>query len=222
MGRLLRLLRIRRGWRLVDLAGRTGISISSLARHERGGIDSLRRLERYGRALDIRFELRPVGRGTDLSRTLDTEHAAIVNLLAQSLLAARARVEIEVSFSEWGERGRIDLLAAVQGRLLVTEAKTDIADLQDLFGLLDVKLRLAPVIGHRLGMAGTVVALLAVASTPRNRAVVTAHPALFASFAVRNFAGSVPLSGDRVLLWVPARAAHRSGWLAGRQRVRSS
>lgn len=222
VGRVLRMLRFRRGWRLTDVSARSGISVSSLSRHEQGVIDSLSRIERHGRALDVRFDLRPVGRGADLIRTLDAEHAAIVNVLAASIQSADGRFELEASYSEWGERGRIDLLATHADRLIICEVKTELGDLQDLFGSLNIKLRLAPRIAGRLGMRGSPICLLAVASTERNRAVVAEHQALFASFRIHRFGGSIPLHSNRILLWVPPGAAGRRRWLAGQRRVRSS
>lgn len=221
IGRLLRLLRIRRDWRLADVAARTGLSITAIHRHERGVIDSLRRLERHGQALELRFDLRPIGRGADVTRTLDAEHAAIENLLADAFLRVAARVQLEVSFNEWGERGRIDLLAGHAERVFVCEVKTELADLQDLFGSIDRKMRLAPAIASRLDMDGRVTCLLAVASTARNRSIVRQHAALFASFQRRRFTGVIPTDADRILLWVPPGATGRKRWLAGQRRVQS-
>lgn len=55
-------------------------------------------------------------------------------------------MRVEVSFSRYGERGRIDLVAwhAVSRTLLVLEVKTDLVDVQALLGSLDQKARLAP------------------------------------------------------------------------------
>lgn len=155
-------------------------------------------------------------------RTLDEEHAAIVNALASALQAGGHRVEVETSYSEWGERGRIDLLASVENALVVGEIKSELADLQDLLGAMNAKARLAPTVARKLGWPETrVVWLLAVAATSRNRSVVAAHPALFRAFRQRWFRGSIPfLADDRLLLWVPARHAGRRRWLAGRRRVR--
>jgi hypothetical protein len=171
-----------------------------------------------------------MGRGADLPRLRDDEHAAIVSLLANRYAAIEWRTAPEASFSEWGERGRIDLFAAgvVGGvpRLHVVEVKVDLADLQDLFGSLDVKRRLAPAVARRLGWpGGEVSVVLAVASTAHNRAIVRRHAALFAGFDARTLGyGRVSLPAgwaDRTLLWVPAPAASRASWLAGRRRVRA-
>lgn len=59
----------------------------------------------------------------------------------------------EVSFSIYGERGAIDILAyhAASGSLLLIELKTEIVDVNELVGTLDRKARLGPRIAHDRG-----------------------------------------------------------------------
>lgn len=221
VGRLLRILRIRRNWRLTDLAARTGLSSTTLHRHEIGSITSLERLEIHARALDVRIDLRPVGRSAELPRTLDEEHAAIVNALAAAFQAHDERVEVEASFSEWGERGRIDLLAHAENRLVVGEIKTDLGDLQDLFGAMNAKARLGPSVAKHLGWPDAPVFwLLAVAATSRNRAIVKATPPSSVLSGNAGFAephrarrGTASCCGFQ-----PGTLGRRQ-WLAGRRRV---
>lgn len=225
VGRLLRMLRIRRGWRLRDVAERCTLSAASVGRNELGQISSVHALRAHAAALDLRVEWRVTGRGADVPRLLDEEHAAIVEALAAAFRAAEWRVEAEVSYSEFGERGRIDLLGLnpTGATLLIVEAKTELADLQDLLGGLSTKARLGPGIARRTGWhVARTVTMLAVAATAANRAVVRLHPALFSSFERRWLReGAVPTPGQgRVLLWIPAAAAGRPRWLAGRRRVR--
>jgi transcriptional regulator with XRE-family HTH domain len=225
LGRLLRLLRLRHGWRLRDLAVRSGLSAATLGRHELGAIASVERVRQHGAALDAKVEFRVVGRGGDLPRLLDDEHAAIVSALAAAFRDQGSIVEPEASFSQWGERGRIDLLvqaAPPRGALLVVEVKTELADLQDLLGGMSVKARLAPTVARELGWAGgRVVTVLALAHTARNRAMVDGHRSLFTPFARTWFRGRPPaVEAGPVLLWIPPRVAGRRRWLAGRRRVR--
>lgn len=225
VGRLLRMLRIRRGWRLRDVADRSGLSPATIGRTELGSITSVSVVRQHAAVLDIRVEWRVVGRGADVARLLNEEHAAIVETMAASLAGAGWQVEAESSYSEYGERGRIDLLAFDQASsvLAVVEVKTELADLQDLFGSLSVKARLAPGLGRHNGWhSSRAVTVLAVAATAANRSIVGAHPALFSPFEHRWLRGRrVPrLGGDRLLLWIPAAAAGRRSWLAGRRRVR--
>jgi transcriptional regulator with XRE-family HTH domain len=227
LGRLLRMLRMRRHSRLADVEARIGLSAESLGRHERGRFTSLDRLRRHAAEFDLRIELAAIGRGAEIPRLRDDEHAAIVNLLAATFGGARWLVEPEASYSEWGERGRIDLLARLpQGPnpiLAVVEVKTDFGDLQQLLGSSSVKERLAPMVATKLGWPAQarVVTVIAAASTSRNHELVTDHAALFASFRSVRFRRAVPdlAKHSRVLLWVPAAAAGRQQWLAGRRRV---
>jgi transcriptional regulator with XRE-family HTH domain len=225
VGRLLRMLRIRRGWRLRDVADRTGLSPATIGRTELGSITSVSVVRTHAAVLDIRVDWRVAGRGADVARLLDEEHAAIVETMAASLAKAGWQVEAEASYSEYGERGRIDLLAFDPSMklLAVVEVKTELADLQDLFGNLSAKARLAPGVGRRNGWPSSrVVTVLAVAATGANRSTVRAHLALFSPFEHRWLRGQrLPrLAGDRLLLWVPAVVAGRRSWLAGRRRVR--
>lgn len=223
VGRTLRMVRIRRGWRQVDVGERARISASVVARQERGIVRSADTLERHAAALDLRLDLRLGGRSGEMVRLADDEHAAIVELLARWFRAAALSVEVEASFSEWGERGRIDLLAfdSVSRTLVIVEVKTLLLDLQELLGAVNVRERLAPTIARRREWrADRVVTVLAVADAPATRAVVERHPSLFASFAVRRLGRRAILAQDRVLVWVTPFRAGRSRWVAGKQRVR--
>jgi len=55
-------------------------------------------------------------------------------------------VRIEVSYSEFGERGSIDVFAGLPPRraVVVLEVKSDIGSLEEMNRILDVKERLAP------------------------------------------------------------------------------
>jgi len=105
VGRLLRMVRIRHEWRQSDVASRAGISAPVVARHERGMINSLVMLDRHASALDLRLDLRLLGRSGHLVRMADEEHAAIVEAIAGWLRRSGFQVEVEASFSEWGGAG---------------------------------------------------------------------------------------------------------------------
>lgn len=224
MGRILRMLRIRKDWRQEDVARKAEVSPTTVGRHERGFVGSTTALERHAAALDLRVEIRLVGRSGDLARLADDEHAAIVESLARWFRAERFQTETEASFSEWGERGRIDLLAydVRSGVLVIVEVKTLLLDMQDLFGGINVKQRLAPSIGRRRGWdVRRSVAVLAVAASARNREVVRSHRALFESFGRAALTNASLRDGpSRILKWVPPARAGRTSWIAGRQRVR--
>lgn len=218
--------RVRKGWRQVDVAEKARLSPAGIGRHENGIVGSLDALERHAAVFRLRLDVRLIGVAGQIARLADEEHAAIIQSLAAWFSTMGFIVEPEASFSEWGERGRIDLLAydPRTGTLLIIEVKTLLLDLQDLFGRLNVKARLAPIIGQRRGWkVSRSVVLLAVASNSGNRSVVREHSTLFAAFKRRTPSGvTAPDGADRVLYWVPANAAGRAAWIAGRQRVRRS
>lgn len=222
-GRLLRMVRVRRGLRQRDVAERAGLSPSVIARQERGVIRSIDSLEQHAAALELRLEVRLVGRSGELVRLVDDEHAAIVEVLASWLRDIGFIVEPEASFSEWGERGRVDLLAydPASRLLVIVEVKTLLLDLQELLGAVNVRERLGSTIGARRGWdVDRCVSVLAVADAVSNRSVVRDHPSLFGSFATRRLTRAALDDAARLLVWVPASRAARRTWISGKQRVR--
>lgn len=221
-GRVLRMLRLRRNWRQSDVAKKAGISSSAVGRHENGIIGSFPAIEKHAAVFALRVDVRMTGRAGDLVRLADEEHARIVEMVAGWFRAHGFQTETEASFSEWGERGRIDLLAFDPSTrtLVIVEVKTQLLDLQKLFGSLNVNERLASTIAkHRGWIVGQTATVLATASTPANHKIVREHPSLFSQFARRRLTVPSLRKETRILHWVNADAG-RSSWLAGRQRVR--
>jgi transcriptional regulator with XRE-family HTH domain len=230
LGRMLRMIRLRADWTQSELADRAGISTSVVSRIENGHAARYRlaTIQRHGDALGMRIEISAIGRGGDAARLGDEEHAAIVEWLATTLTDEGWLVVPEASFSVYGERGRIDLLAfhPPSGTLLVVEVKTELADLQELLGSLDVKSRHATAIAVERGWQPERIAtLLAVADTSANREVVRRHATLFGRF--ERHAGRIAAwihrpraTTNDLLLYVPAEHARRGAWLATRRRVR--
>lgn len=227
VGRLLRMVRLRKGWTQAAVSERAGVSIATVSRNEGGriGRQSLELVQRHAAALDLRAEIMISGRGGDLDRLFDREHAAIVEWLAGLLADEGWTLVTEASYSVFGERGRIDLLAyhPATRTVLIVEVKTELADLQRVFGSADVRERLAPQLARDRGWEpDRVVTLLAVADTHHNRSVVRAHPMLFSRFE-RNAARvrqwiHRPISATALLLYV-APPPGRPAWLASRRRV---
>jgi len=157
IGITVRTVRIRRGWTQDDLAAATHISRAQIGRIEHGHIDAtqLGKLRHVCAALEIRVDLVPRWRGADLDRMLSSRHA----LLAESVVEALRRdspdwqIFPEVSFSIWGERGVIDLIAWHPGRraLLVIELKTELVDVGEMLGTMDRKQRLAAQVARERG-----------------------------------------------------------------------
>jgi transcriptional regulator with XRE-family HTH domain len=181
-GSTIRVIRIKRGWRQLDLADRCGLSPSTISRIERGhpGTFSLNAIRAVASALDVRVDLMPRWRAGDLDRLLNAKHSALHEIVAQWLgkQAPDWILAPEVSFAIRGERGVIDIIAWHPGRqaLLVIELKTDIADVTELIGTLDRKRRLArEIVADRGWRPRTVSAWVIVAPGRTNRARVAAH-----------------------------------------------
>ncbi len=223
------MIRIRKPMRQADLAAIAGISRTAVSRHELGQLDrsSVESLRRHAEALGTRLELSLLGRGGDLARLLDEEHAAIVDHLAGQLTRAGWTVEPEASYNHFGERGRYDLLAFHPGDrvLLVVEVKTELNDLQAMFGSLNVKERLARRVAAELGWSSAATStLLAMASTSAARKIVASHANLFRPYHVHRAPAvwRAELLGSKRhnLVWVPARVTGRREWRATRRRIR--
>jgi transcriptional regulator with XRE-family HTH domain len=154
VGRVFRALRLRSHWRQSDLAARAGCSQALVAQLEAGRLDAttLRTVRAVGAPLGLRFELAPRWRGADLERILDEAHAELVAHIAAHLERAGWSVRLEVTYSEYGERGSIDVLASLPAARasLVVEAKTAFGSAEAVGRKLDEKARLGPRIVERL------------------------------------------------------------------------
>lgn len=153
MGLVLRALRRRRGWAQRELAARVGTSQSVVSRVERGHVAEVTvdRLRRLLAGVETRLEITLRWRGAELERLLDEAHAAAVAAIAAVLEQAGWTVLIEVTYSEYGERGSFDILAVKAARraALVVEVKTDIPSAEQVGRKVDEKARLAPRIVER-------------------------------------------------------------------------
>jgi transcriptional regulator with XRE-family HTH domain len=152
IGLVFRRLRLRRGWPQADVARRAGISDSSYSEIERGHIGriSIWKLRRVAAVLEVRLDLEPRWRGASLDRLLSAGHAAMTERVAKLLVDAGWDVKPEVSFSHFGERGVVDLVArdAEGGNLLLVELKTEIVDVNNLLATTNRRHRLAHVIAQ--------------------------------------------------------------------------
>lgn len=183
VGRIVRALRHRRGWRQLDLAVRASCSQRTVSRAELGHLPSIPVLRRLFAVLDATLFLEVRWRAGALDRLLDEGHAALVGRLADLLAGLGWDVRVEVTYSEFGERGSIDILAFWRplGILLVIEVKTDLAAVEAMLRKIDEKVRLAPTVASdRFGWQARQVARLLVlseSSTVRRR--VTRQAAVF-------------------------------------------
>ncbi len=204
VGRSIRAVRIRKGWRQDDLAAAAAVSQDAVSRMERGQlggmtVDSIRAI---GTAVGVLMDLTARWQGGELDRLLGWRHSALGDAVARRFASLPGwAIAPEVTFSIYGERGAIDLLAwhAPTRTLLVIELKTEIVDVQELLGVLDRKRRLAPKIGAERGWVPRAVgAWVIVAEGRTNRRRVDAHRAVLRS--------ALPADGRTMQAWLAAPA----------------
>ena len=158
------------------------MSATQVGRIERG---ESRRLpadtfDRVAQAAGASLDLTLRWKGEALDRLLDEDHARLVELVVLKLKSLGWDVAVEASFSRFGERGSIDVLAFHPARraLLVTEVKSVTPDMQAMLGGLDRKGRLGPAIARDRGWDPVVTSrVLVVGDTRTNRRRIEAHAA---------------------------------------------
>lgn len=205
-----RLLRRRRGWTQERLASVARVSRWSVVMIETGGADRqpVERLIRVVAALGAQLSLRIQYHGEGLDRLRDRQHAAVVDQVVALLRGLGWDVATEVSFSVYGERGSIDILAyhPVEGVLLVVEVKSVIPDLGGMLTTLDRKTRLAPDIARERGWrAREASRLLVVAEGSTARRRVREYAATFAA--------ALPARNVAVTRWLRSPVGRLSGLL---------
>lgn len=155
LGRLARTLRIRAGLVQAELAARAGVGRRAVSMLECGHARQLQlgTIERILGAVDGRLDLRLLWNGPELDRLLDAAHSSLAAAVKRRLEGWGWLVRVEVSYSRYGERGRIDLLGfhPPTRMLLVIELKTELVDVQSLLGSLDAKARLAMHVSEQFG-----------------------------------------------------------------------
>jgi hypothetical protein len=133
-------------------------------------------------ALGASVDLKLRWHGEGLDRLLDEAHARLVDETVVLLREAGWDAAVEVSFSIWGERGSIDVLAwhAATGSLLAIEVKSVVPDSQATLHGLDRKARLAPQLAEERGWEWRNVGrLLVVAESRTSRRRVAALAATY-------------------------------------------
>ncbi len=178
--------------------------------------------------LEIELQLLARWRGGDLDRLADEGHATLVGIVATMLAATGWVVQTEVSFSIYGERGSIDLLAwhAPTRTLLVVEVKTSLNSVEETLRRHDTKVRLgARVARERCGWdARSTAALLALPEDAATRRRVARHAHVFdRAYPLRGREArrwiQTPGGAPRLLLFTSSSAAGM-GRIAPRRRVR--
>jgi transcriptional regulator with XRE-family HTH domain len=168
----------------IELAGLAGVSHGTVSLVERGHSDrlSLRAVRGIAAALDVRVEMLARWRGGELDRLLSRRHSALGESFAGFLLGQLGWVvDPEVSFSLYGERGMVDLLAwhAATSHVVVIELKTEFVDINEMLGTLDRKRRLARSIAAARGWRPVLVSVwLIIEDSHTNRRHAAEHRTL--------------------------------------------
>ena len=183
LGRLVRALRHRRRWRQVDLAERAAVGHDAISNLEAGRIGAMRTdsIRAIVAAFGLSYEPSIRGLGAREDRLLDERHAGLLGSCAAWLSGFGWLTRAEVSYSEWGERGSIDLLAwhPPTASLLVIEVKTELVSIEATLRKLDEKARLAATIARSLGwQAASTSRLLILPDDRTHRRRVAAHAAI--------------------------------------------
>lgn len=209
VGRSFRAVRIRKGWRQSDVADVAGVSQDTVSRLERGDLEGMtvERIRAIGQAMNILIDLTPRWRGGELDRLLGARHSALHEEVAGRFAALPGWTTVpEVTFSIYGERGAIDVLAwhAATRTLLVIELKTELVDIQEMLGTLDRKRRLAPKIAAERGwIAGAVGVWVILADGRTNRRRVDAHRTVLRA--------ALPSDGRAMNAWLAAPGGEIAG-----------
>jgi len=204
IGRLFRAIRLRLGWRQLDVSEKAQVSRALYSAIERGHLDRvpLGTLRRIAAVLEIRLPIEPSWRGGQIERVLSGRHAAMEERITAMLVAAGWEVRPEASFNNFGERGVIDLVAWHPGRrtLLLVEIKTELVDPSGLLMVTDRRRRLAGVIARDSGWGPAIVAQWVVLADGRtnHRRVAEYRSLLRAAF---------PADGRSVPAWLRDPAA---------------
>jgi transcriptional regulator with XRE-family HTH domain len=200
LGRSFRAVRVRKGLRQADVASAAGVSQDSVSRVERGlmGGMTVDRIRAIGQALGMVLDITPRWSGGELDRLLGARHSALHEAVAARFARLPGWTVVpEVTFSIFGERGAIDILAwhVPTRTLLVIELKTELVDVQELLGTLDRKRRLAPKIGADRGWNPAFVATWVILADGRtNRRRVDAHRTVLRA--------SLPADGRGMNAWL--------------------
>jgi transcriptional regulator with XRE-family HTH domain len=209
VGRLVRDVRVSRGRTQEELAVAAGVSRPTISRLERGLIDGLtvRSLRAISRGLRMSSIVSLGWRAPEVDRLKDRMHAALVEQVTSTLGGLGWEARPEYSFSQFGERGSVDILArhATTSATLVIEVKTRLWDIQNLLSTMDRKRRLVPgLAAHELGWpAGVTGLLLVLPEMSTHRHVVTRHCATFQA--------CLPPGSARSASGWPTRAAISAG-----------
>lgn len=178
LGNSLRVLRIHKRLRQSDVARRARVKRQVVGKVEAGmaGRYPLDTVRAIANALGARLDVRLRYQGGEIDRIVNAAHAELHERFGAYLTSLDGWVWLpEVTFSHYGERGVIDILAwHPQTRsLLIVELKTELVDPQALVAVMHRRARLGRDIAARQGWDPLTVSTWVVvrdASTERRRA----------------------------------------------------
>jgi hypothetical protein len=197
------------------------VSQGTVSLVERGRLDALalRQLRKVLAKLDAEVVVLVRWRDGEIDRLLDARHAALGGLMVERLQSMGWMVIPEVSYSIFGERGSIDLLAwhPPTRTLLVVELKSELGSLEETLRRHDAKVRLAPKVANkRFGWVATTVGRILVFPEHRTiRRQVERHDLLLRriyplrSVAMRRWLAA-PLGPAAGLMFLPLTNSHRA------------
>lgn len=155
------------------------------------------RLVAVATALDGLLDLDFRWRGEAMDRLIDERHAAIVADLVALYRDSRWEVAVEVTFSEYGERGSIDVFAwhPIVQVVAVNEVKASVGEAGGTVIGVDRKSRLAPKIAKDRGWTCRGVArFLVIADGSTSRGRIARHADIFHT--------AFPIGGRDSLGWI--------------------
>lgn len=158
IGNTLRVIRVRKRLRQEDVARRAATSRETVSRLERGGFGRIPFdvFRSVAATLGIRADVALRWQGGDIDRVTNVAHADLHEAIVHHLRSLEGWTwRPEVSFSIYGERGVIDILAwhAESRSLLIIELKTALVDPQDLVASMGRRVRLGARIAQQFGWA---------------------------------------------------------------------
>ena len=209
LGELFRLLRRRAQLTQEEISIAASVPLRDIRRLESGdaGAVVVARVRRLFAEVDARARIAVWWLGAAADRLLDERHAAIVDQAAGFMVQWAWTTAIEFTFSEYGERGSIDIFGHRRSAraVAICEVKSAFGALEELNRTLDVKVRLAPKLCRdRFGWTPDHIArLLIVPEDSTIRRMVAAHRATMDAL--------YPARGREIRAWLRRPAGNISG-----------
>lgn len=181
VGERVRMVRLKRRLTQAEVGGAAGLRPIEVSHLEHGVLDELTigMMRRIVAAIGMRIDLVPRWKGVDLEREMVGAHDALQAAVLRLIRGTPGWVaEAEVTYSIFGERGAIDILAwhAASRTLLIIELKTLLVDPAEIKRKNDERRRHGPEIAAERGWRPKGVAVWVIFTDTRtNRARVARH-----------------------------------------------